>query len=279
MPAAFIEVHQAALWREGFREVCAEIKAWVGDLFDEDVVIRVSRLDVCCDMQGWEASGVPNTHYVTRADTIKREDETASGDLRQLSAGRSNHIRVSLYNKSKDVASKGKDWQIALWRRSGGYDATQKVYRLEYQMGSEFLRERAVDTLDDCIKKLPALWAYALGWFSLRVPSADDTNRSRWMESPVWLGLRLFLTGGEGPVAPRVTQQEQVVMRVKRSEDAAIGHLTSLMWLHGDKDLERAFDRMRRNWGKRREPFGDSIAARIEKKSLTMIGLGGAALS
>ncbi len=241
-------------------------------------MVRVSRLDNCVDFQGHDPSPVPNTQYVTKADTIERVDESGSGYLRQLRAGRSNHIRVSLYNKTKDVVAKGKVWQAQIWDRTGAYDRKLLVWRLEYQMGSEFLRERGINTLDDVIKQWAALWSYCLGWFSMRSPNPGDSNRSRWSEHEVWRGLRLWLCQREAPIAPRVKHTEQVSQRVKRSEDATVGHITSLMHLHGDTDPLRAYERLMRSWGRRREPFGDSIPVRLQKKRLSMVGLEGAAI-
>jgi hypothetical protein len=278
MPAAFFTVRQAALWRCGWREALRELGSWLLDLFEEGAIIRLSRLDGCVDFQGFDPNPVPNTQYVTRADTIRREDESGTGELRQLSAGKSNHLRASLYHKSKDVARKGKDWQREIWQRSGAYDPEQKVWRLEFQAGSEFLRERGIDSLEDAITKWAELWAYFLGWFSLRSPNPDDSNRSRWGEHEVWRGLRMFLCSAAPPVAPRVRQVEQVSMRVKRAEDATVGHLTSYMLLHADDDPERALGRLMRAWKRRREPFGDTIAGRLDRKRLTMVGLEGAAL-
>jgi hypothetical protein len=278
LPAAFFTVKQAALWRVGWRDALRQLATWILGLFEDGAMIRPSRLDVCIDFQGHDPSPVPNTHYVTKADTIRREDESGSGYLRQLSAGRSNHVRVSLYRKSKDVATKGKDWQLRIWERTGAYDRQLDVWRLEYQMGSEFLRERGINTLDDVIKQWAALWSYCLGWFSMRVPNPEDSNRSRWLEHEVWRGLRMWLCQGQPAIAPRVKHAEQVSQRVKRSEDASMGHLTSLMLLHGDTDPQRTFERLRRSWERRREPFGDSVAVRLQKKRLSMVGLEGAAI-
>jgi hypothetical protein len=278
LPAGFFTVKQAALWRVGWREALGQLATWLADLFEEGAIVRPSRLDISTDFQGHDPSPVPNTHYVTKADLIGRLDETGSGRLRQLSAGRSNHVRVSLYDKSKDIAAKGKDWQRQLWERTGAYDPQLPVWRLEYQMGSEFLRERGINTLEDVGHKLPALWSYCLGWFSMRSPNPDDSNRSRWSEHEVWRGLRLWLCSAEPPIMPRVKQAEQVSQRVRRSEDASMGHLTSLMLLHGDTDPQRAFDRLRRSWERRREPFGDGVAARLQRKRLSMVGLEGAAM-
>ncbi len=278
LPVAFFTVKQAALWRVGWRDALRQFLAWVVELFEDGAMVRPSRLDICIDFQGHDPSPVPNTQYVTKADTIRREDESGSGYLRQLSAGRSNHVRISLYRKSKDVATKGKDWQLRIWERTGAYDRELDVWRLEYQMGSEFLRERGINTLDDVIRQWAALWSYCLGWFSMRSPNLDDSNRSRWSEHEVWRGLRLWLCQGERAIAPRVKHAEQVSQRVKRSEDATVGHLTSLMHLHGDTDPLRAYERLMRSWERRREPFGDSIPVRLQKKRLSMVGLEGAAM-
>ncbi len=278
MPAAFFTLRQAALWRVGWREACKELGEWIRDLFEDDAIIRVSRVDICADLQGFDPNTIDHKRdFVTRADTVVATYETGSGNLRQFAAGKSNHLRASLYNKGKDVDTKGKSWQRLVWDRAG-YEADASVYRLEYQCGSELLRERGIDDLDDLVRKLPGLWSYCLSWCSLRVPDLADSNRSRWEEHEVWYGLRLALTGMAEALQPRVTQAEQVSMRVERAENALVGHLLAHMLLHAEDDPERALGMVYRAWKRRREAFGDGIAARMERKRLLMPGLFGAAL-
>ncbi len=273
MPAAFFTLRQSALWRVGWREAVVELEEWIRGLFEEDAIIRVSRADICVDFQGLDLAAIDlKKDFVTRADTVTTQYETGSGQLRQFSAGKSNHLRASLYNKGKDVDTKGKTWQRLIWDKSG-YDAAARVDRLEFQCGSEFLRERSIDTLDDLRRKLPGLWSYCLTWCSLRVGSSADSNRSRWEEHQVWYGLRMALTGMAEALQPRVTQAEQVTRRVERAESALVGHLVAYMVLHGEEDADRAAGQVLRAWKRRREVFGDGIESRIERKKLLMPGL------
>ncbi len=110
------------------------------------------------------------------------------------------------------------------------------------------------------------------------MPDLEDSNRSRWEEHEVWYGLRLALTGMAAALQPRVTQAEQVSMRVERAENALVGHLLAHMLLHAEDDPERALGMVYRAWKRRREAFGDGIEARMERKRLLMPGLFGAAL-
>ncbi len=278
MPAAFFTLHQSALWRVGWREAIAELNVWIRELFEDDAIIRVSRVDICADFQGFDPNTIDHKRaFVTRADTTTSTYETGSGDLRQFAAGKSNHLRSSLYNKGKDVDTKGKTWQRVAWAKAG-YDPDAPVWRQEYQCGSDLLRERGIDDLDDLRRKLPGLWSYCLSWCSLRVPDQADSNRSRWEEHEVWYGLRLALTGMAEALQPRVTHAEQVSMRVERAENALVGHLLAHMLLHAEDDPERALGKVYRAWKRRREAFGDGIEVRMERKRLLMPGLFGAAL-
>ena len=276
LPAAFVRISAAALWRVGWREAIEELRRWILRLFEPGAIVRVSRLDICLDYQGFSIADIPNSHFVTRADTITRTTETGSDELRQLAAGRSTNVRATIYRKDKELAVSGKQWMQDIWRRrsSGAYREGERVDRLEFQLGSDFLREKGIDTLDDVLHRLGEVWSYCLDWFSLRVPSPADSNRSRWAVHGVWEGFRAFLCGNAPHPADKPKRSEQVAYRVKRHEAAILGHLFTLLLLHDGVDMSRQFDQVL--W--RFQQQGRDVGKVLDERSRRLPGLRGAAL-
>jgi hypothetical protein len=274
LPAALLRVSAAALWRVGWREVIAEIQRWVPVVFESGYRVVPSRLDICADYQGFDVGAVPNQHFVTKADTIRRETETASDELRQLSAGKSNKVRATIYRKDKEIGVSGKEWMRRIWRDSGAYTEAARVDRMEFQLGSEFLREKGIDSLDDVLARMAEIWSYCLDWFSLRVPSETDSNRSRWEVHGVWRGFRAFLCGEVPHPATKPKRSEQVAYRVLRHEAAVVGHVLSLMHLHGEVDMSRQVEKALWRFGQQ----GRDLAKLLDERSRRLPGLRGAAL-
>ncbi len=274
LPAALLRVSAAALWRVGWREVIADVQRWAALVFESGYKLVPSRIDICADYQGFDVSEVPQWQFVTRADTIRIETEAATGEFRQLSAGRSNKVRGTIYRKTKELASSGKEWMRPIWRASGAYTEAVTVDRLEFQLGSEFLRERGFDTLDDVLARMGELWSYCLDWFSLRVPNDVDTNRSRWDVHPVWRAFRASLCGAVPHPGSKPKRQEQIAYRVLRHERAIIGHTLTLMHLHGETELSRQLDKAVWHF----QQGGRDVVRLLDERARRLPGLHGVAV-
>ncbi len=274
LPRTILRVSALALWRLGGSECIRELSRWAALVYEPGYKLVPSNVHLCVDYQGYDVSQHPNSHFVTRADTIKRENHATTDALIQLSAGRSNKTRATIYDKSKEITKSGKEWMIPIWEHSGAYRHGETVWRLENQFGSETLRDKGINTLDDLEGKLVDLWSYGLDWFSLRVPGEDDSNRSRWDVHPVWRGLRATLCGKVPYQVKRPKRHEQVVNKVRRHERAIIGHVLTLMHLYGETDLPRQLEKTATHF----ELEGRDLAKLLDIRAKRLPGLHAAAV-
>jgi hypothetical protein len=152
-----------------------------------------------------------------------------------IAAGKSNAIRISLYDKTREIGKSGKGWFRDLWELVAGYQPGVRVWRLEYQWGREFLHERHIETWDDFKAAVPGLWRYSVGWFSFRTPNPDDTQASRWAVADWWAALSAWESSDQPPL-PKVKQARP---KFERMCDATFGYFTSLVALMGLKRPER----------------------------------------
>jgi hypothetical protein len=93
------------------------------------------------------------------------------------------------------------------------------------QYGRAFLHDRGIETLEDLFPVLGGLWAYAMGWYTFRVPAESDTNRSRWAVADWWLALSRWGPNNAGEL-PRV---RVVLPKLQRIAAGLAGYLTSMM--------------------------------------------------
>lgn len=171
-PAAVLRVSAKTLWRLGDGGHVAGRLAWayLAPLFaGEGYRVQLGRVDLARDFQGWEVSAGDLAGVVMRADG--KDVYYGRGDrVESVAAGRSNRLRANIYDKRLQARKKAIGWLEATWEGVAGYDPAAAVWRSEFQFGREFLRDCAVETLEELQVAQERLWAYAAAWFSFRVP-------------------------------------------------------------------------------------------------------------
>ncbi len=247
MPAAIVRVSAQALARLGGGGLVAAALAetWLRPLFEDDGSYRavVKRVDLAADFQGWApqiSDLAENGPIVKRADGLDLHFGECNA-LETIAAGRSTDIRLNLYNKARQAKKKGLLWVFDQWDATGCYNASQDVFRLEYQFGRNFLHERGIETLDDLRVQLGALWKYGMGWFSYRTPNlADAEHRYRWPVAPHWMAL----TPWQLAVADELPRVKVVRPKYHRLVAGLAGYLTSAMAITEEDDPLVALDRV-----------------------------------
>ncbi len=251
-----IEFRSVLLWRLGGGgwNAVAAVLAWLGEVFPAGFRDGVARFDQCADVQGWVPGLVDLGGIVKRADTLavygddgKEYQEEglgyrlAKGDtLETVAAGRSNRLRASVYDKTKEIRKSGKDWFRDVWGQNPSYSADLPVWRVEFQYGREFLHKYRVETLEDLRLHQQALFRYALGWFSWRERQATDLEHpQRWPIIPAWVAL-----GEAVPASAALPLARVAAPKLKQLAQMADGVLGTFMAKTGMTDPVEALDRI-----------------------------------
>lgn len=170
------EVGVSKLWSKA-REIADEL----GLKFQ-----NCTRVDVALDFQGDFLTFEESLNITCDAPFRPVYPNTVQPETYQFGKG---DIVVRLYRKSIEIAAKGKEWWVFVWRLCDGYQEGEPVHRAEVQLRGKVLREYGMHSVEEVIDSLPELFAAGLEWCSLRVPT-DDSNKSRWPEDPRWTALR-----------------------------------------------------------------------------------------
>jgi hypothetical protein len=256
LPPMVVRISSECLWRlggGGWPAIDA-VLAWAHELFPNGYDARVSSFHQCGDVQGWLPVVADLGGIVKRADTIEIYDADgekvdndglsytlAKGDAIQgVSAGRSNRLRASVYDKTKELKKSGKDWFRDVWAQVEGYRADLPVWRIEYQYGREFLHKYRIETVEDLRAQQDALFRYGLAWFAWRVRQDTDlAHPQRWPMIAAWVAL-----GASRPVSAPLPAARMVRPKLLRLSQGAYGYLSTIMAITGETDEEVALARL-----------------------------------
>jgi hypothetical protein len=195
LPSVGVELRALYLWQKGAHEAARQAQA-VADALTQppltgEETLRVSRIDLAVDFQGWLPSLVDEERFVTRAAdrAMHKQRRAFTGFM----FGRG-VLAARLYDKTLEIQRSGKAWFREVWARSPAYDPSAPVWRLEFQVKREALRAMkvkatdgdpvAIDTWEDALARVGALWRLMSSrWLALRLPR---TRTTRQRLAPEW---------------------------------------------------------------------------------------------
>jgi hypothetical protein len=251
-----VEFSSLLLWRlggGGWPAVDA-VLAWAREVFPGGCEVRVAMFHQCADVQGWVPALADLGGIVKRADSLdvwdadgqKYEEEglryrLAKGErLGTVAAGRSNRVRMSIYDKTVELKKSGKEWFRDVWAQNPSYNPDLPVWRVEPQYGREFLHKYRVETLADLRAHQDALFRYALAWFSWRERQATDlAHPQRWPLIPAWVALEK-----SRPVSEALPPARVAAPQLKQLAQMAEGCLSTFMAKTGETDPVAALERI-----------------------------------
>jgi hypothetical protein len=203
--------------------------------------VRCSRVDVYADFQGWVPRSDDYQRFVVRSrkntwhTAVHHDGRSFTG----FTFGRDAMV-ARLYDKSLQVRRSGKDWMRDVWGHA--LDPGVPVWRLEFQLRRQVLKECAIDSPEQAIDRRQQLWRYSTQWLSLREPRLG-ARRVRWPVDDVW--SRLAMSEQDMPFDPLIRQ------RIRKQQESVLvrglsGYASSLAAIAGVTDLDVAMAVVRR---------------------------------
>jgi hypothetical protein len=200
------------LWScRGVLDAIVSAQAFLDELFQAEMYVQVSSVDLCVDVAGWEDVERLDRvqHFVSRSRKRAVHDEAewvAEVKSREYSVGfqrtgfdfsRSKYglsaLSCRIYDKSRELEQSGKEWFVDLWRAHGWSEDDGCVWRVEFSFKREALHELQQENtshevvfwgLEDAYElpdRLPVLWAYATG----QVDGGPDGVPDGWLRCVV----------------------------------------------------------------------------------------------
>lgn len=240
MPLAYVQISSDYLNAAGPEAAEADLTTVIQTFGLAMGTPNVSRADIYLDFTCDEdLSNVEPRHWVTRANLMAKyydckQEEPFTG----WSIGMGGELGARLYNKMVEILTQSphKAYLFNLWQEAG-WEVGKPVWRMEFQLNREVLKEFETNKLPKLMQQLPLAWQYLTAdWLRLTTPKPSDKTRSRWPNTPLWdaiTGAPLLHTD-----QPRLQR-----FRPERVPDDAhlfvhgLGGLTSFMAREGITDM------------------------------------------
>lgn len=112
------------------------------------------------------------------------------------------------YDKLASLRVQNKEYLKPIWR-ANGWDGKSAVWRTEFRLKGEFLRQAGLvlgdgDHIQDMrhfevfVKHIPQIWRYlTTEWLRLTIPSESDCNNRRWELDPEWVVVQNAFASAE----------------------------------------------------------------------------------
>jgi hypothetical protein len=221
-PSFYVTFRSIALWHKGASSLHQQFLLWAAGLglmpYRTESLSRVDFTfdfhlpDIDFDEDNFVSMAVADTQY--RKNRQIQTFNRGAGDT---------VLRV--YNKVAEINEQsGKHWFFPLW---DGIE--ENVWRIEWQIRKDKLRQFAIRTFDDLFhRKGDVLRHLAYEHTTLRTKT-DDTNRSRWPVHPLWQALQSHIgtLHCEG-VVRSLDQQELLKGRLMRMAISIQGYLKAI---------------------------------------------------
>lgn len=186
MPLAYIKISSEYLTHAGPVEAEKSLLGVLEQFGTVNESANVSRIDLfvdfvsSVDMESWDRHA-----WVTRASGINAY--SVDGAFSGWVIGPGGEISCRLYDKTLEIEQKSKKYYLHdLWK-AAGWNGTDKVWRLEFEINRIVLTQKGLSKLFDVLANLNGLWSYATTeWLRLTLPNPDDKTRSRWPLHPLW---------------------------------------------------------------------------------------------
>lgn len=187
----------------------------------------VARLDLFCDVQGWDVSLADPEGFVCRASATAGFRE--HGNLTGLTFGkRGGRMHARIYDKTLEASGKASlgIWQDR-WGQSGAYRADASVWRVEFELDRSMVRQLVPGTPDDVLAGRGGIWGYVADkWLTYR-QAGEDSNRSRWPIAKEWRVVQRASMRGEALGLERV-QDRVLTHRLSTLAVPLRGYATSV---------------------------------------------------
>lgn len=240
LPMAYVKVSAEYLAHKGPQEVHKELQELLADFGDLSGAAMVSRIDLAADFVSHTAmDSWPRSAWVTRATQIHSyaKDQVFTG----WTIGMGGIVSARLYNKVEEILYTGKSWVMNLWQKSG-WNIGEPVWRLEFELKRDFLKEKGLSGLEGVLEHLNGLWSYATTeWLRLTVPNEEDATRTRWPIHPLWVNLASV--DWESTSSARLERFSTArTPSEQRLASMVMGSLVSYMAMHGLDDHNDAIE-------------------------------------
>lgn len=270
MPLAYVQISSELLTFTKLDDIMKHLDSIIYSIGTVKGHPSVSRLDLCMDfmpLPRFDVEAIDIQQWKTRASQIDRFHQHKRPSGWRIGKG---VVMGRLYNKSLEIQKSKKDYLKPLWEQKG-WDGESDVWRMEFQMKREFLKNVGLRNPYQISELSPALWKYATTkWLQLVNPT-NDSNESRWPVSLAWTEIAQYCTNTECDAVKVVTKK-----RLPNDQYLfvnGIAAISSFMAREGISDLGEALGEFLHqaedfHLGAKDKPMAEYLVEKAKEKTL-----------
>lgn len=207
LPVAYVQISSEVLTKLGADAAEVALRGVLSEMVSVSDGPFIGRIDCCVDFSTrFDMESIDRHDWVTRAK--RSSQHTENDQFTGWTIGLKGRIACRLYDKTAEILASNKPYFLDVWMDCG-WDGETPVWRLEFEIKREALKQFDATKLDDAGALCAGLWPYLTGsWLRLAIRSESDTTRSRWPTHPLWARLQAVdFFGMNVPALQRVSLQ------------------------------------------------------------------------
>lgn len=189
----FVRFMSEFLWQYGYEKAFDNFMEWFNKLNVKIIGTRISRLDICLDIDEIDFFKEDIDKFVTKANKVARHyvdsDYYENKDFSGLTIGRGGLISCRIYDKTLEIKKSQKKWFEEIWKNNG-WDNMKNVWRIEFQIRRKALKEFNINSVLDIKQQITELWGYLTQKWLVMKKKCKDSNISRWKTHNKWIKVQ-----------------------------------------------------------------------------------------
>lgn len=268
LPLAHVQISSAYLAAVGPVAAEQDLRVIINTLGRVTESANVSRADLFLDLVCTkDLNAIEQPQWVTRANLMaKYFDCRLDNPFTGWVVGIGGDIHSRLYDKLTEIRTQSHKVELfELWQ-AAGWDGTQTVWRMEFQVHREVLKQLGLVKLASLLAQETSLWRFFTGeWLRLAVPIASDQTRSRWPNHRLWDCIAAAYSNSNDQ--PRLKRfRPQRLPDDERLFVQGLGGLTSFMAREGIEDFRAGVSAFANQASSYHKSTGRGIARYVREK-------------
>lgn len=267
-PMAHIQISSEYLAAVGPESAMQDLSYIINTLGLVHGTATISRADLFLDFTCVDdLYAIRQPDWVTRANLMAmyfdcRLDDPFTGWV----IGIGGDVHARLYEKVVEIKTKSrKTWLYSLWQ-DNGWQGDGKVWRMEFQIEKQFLKQVLIFSLSNLLEFQAELWRYLThDWLRLTIPSLTDKKRDRWPNHPLWDDIaNVYLSPIDQPRLKRFRPER--LPHDERIFIHGLGGLTSFMAREGIEDFSEGVGEFLHQANKYHEHSAGGLCGYVQRK-------------
>lgn len=189
LPLAHVQIASEYLSAVGVEAATADLCSVIAQFSENSAPPKISRADLFLDFVcAVDFDGLDQSCWLTRANMLaKYYDRRIPCPFTGWVVGVGGDLSSRLYEKTVEIEYKSrKVYLYELWQPQG-WQQGDKVWRQEFQLRREVLKQLRIEYVPDLLTQQAQLWRYLTqDWLRLSIPNPNDATRTRWATHPAW---------------------------------------------------------------------------------------------